>query len=88
VRSSKSHLLCLTLELTQPTIEPASTAQSSDTQTPDWKSKPTLVDKSTYQKVFKENPVGNVKTIRVKKSAPKQTKPGNWKESEIIGMFT
>ncbi|OCL13454.1 SCA7-domain-containing protein [Glonium stellatum] len=50
-------------------------------------SKQGLVDPSIYKEVFSEKDKKPI-TIKLKKSAPKQTIPGNWKESEIIAVDT
>ncbi|KAF1990994.1 SCA7-domain-containing protein [Aulographum hederae CBS 113979] len=43
-----------------------------------------LVDPAIYERVFNEDDFKTIKNLKVTKPAPKQTKPGNWKESEII----
>ncbi|OCK82954.1 SCA7-domain-containing protein, partial [Lepidopterella palustris CBS 459.81] len=50
-------------------------------------SKQTIVDPNIYKEVFPEKDKKPV-TIKFKKAAPKQTIPGNWKESEIINVDT
>ncbi|KAF2806212.1 SCA7-domain-containing protein [Mytilinidion resinicola] len=47
-------------------------------------SQPGLVDEAIYKNIFPEHPKGKTLTIKLKKAPPKQTIPGNWKESEVI----
>jgi len=43
-----------------------------------------LVSASTYDSIFTDDEKKPAKEVKIKKPGPKQTKPGNWKESEII----
>ncbi|KAF1812549.1 SCA7-domain-containing protein [Eremomyces bilateralis CBS 781.70] len=43
-----------------------------------------LVDPSIYDRLFTDDDKKPVKDLKIKKPAPKQTKPGNWKDTEII----
>lgn len=55
---------------------------SSGTQT-----KHSLVDSAVYDKISTEEDKKPL-TIKLRKPGVKQTKPGNWKESEVLGTYT
>lgn len=48
-----------------------------------------LIDPSGYDKAFKEldgEAEGTI-TVTIREPAPKQNKPGNWKDNEVAGSY-